>query len=402
MPRYVEPKSELAFRNAKTGPKPYLLSDGQGLSLRIRPNGVKTWLLRYRRPGTGKENFLSLGPYPDITLTEARRRAATARDLVREGTDPVEQRRADVAARKRAADGAFHLVASAWLEFKRKEWADETYRKAEFVLREYLTPALRNKSISTLSTAQVKPVLETIAAKAPNLASKARQYVGGIVSYAIHNELREDGLPLALRGVLPRHKKGHIPAITKPADIGPLVKAINAYSSPITRAALKLAMLTGLRPGVIASAPRSEIDLDAAEWHIPGERMKMQHDHIVPLPRQAIVVLNELKAITGDSVYVFPSPAKQKTPHLHRDALSKALRDMGFQGKHATHGFRGMLRTVGRERLGIDIDVLEAQLAHAKRGDVQKAYDRTTFDDDRRRVMQEWADYVDSCVWGKK
>jgi len=124
--------------------------------------------------------------------------------------------------------------------------------------------------------------------------------------------------------------------------------------------------------------------------------MKMQHDHIVPLPRQALVVLNELKAITGDSVYVFPSPAKQKTPHLHRDALSKALRDMGFQGKHATHGFRGMLRTVGRERLGIDIDVLEAQLAHAKRGNVQKAYDRTTFDDDRRRVMQEWADYVDT------
>jgi integrase len=312
MPRYVEPKSELAFRNAKTGPKPYLLPDGQGLSLRTRPNGAKTWLLRYRRPGIGKENFLTLGPYPDVGLTEARRRADTARDLVREGIDPVEQRRADIAARKRAADGAFHLVAKAWLEFKRKEWADETYCKAEFVLRVYLTPALRNKSISTLSTAQVKPILETIAAKAPNLASKARQYVGGIVSYAIHNNLREDGLPLALRGVLPRHKKGHIPAITKPADIGPLVKAINAYSSPITRAALKLAMLAGLRPGVIASAPRSEIDLDAAEWHIPGERMKMRHDHIVPPPRQALVVLNELKAITGDSAYIFPSPTDRK------------------------------------------------------------------------------------------
>ncbi|MEA3097274.1 Arm DNA-binding domain-containing protein [Caballeronia mineralivorans] len=113
MPRYVAPKSELAFRNAKTRPKPYHLSDGQGLSLRIRPNGAKTWLFRYRRPGTGKENFLSLGPYPDVTLTEARRRAATARDLVREGNDPVEQRPADVAARKRTTDSAFHLVANA-------------------------------------------------------------------------------------------------------------------------------------------------------------------------------------------------------------------------------------------------------------------------------------------------
>jgi len=202
-----------------------------------------------------------------------------------------------------------------------------------------------------------------------------------------------------LRGVVPRYKKGHIPAITKPAEIGPLARAINEYRSPITRAALKLAMYTGLRPGVIASVPWSEINLHAAEWHIPGERMKMRHDHIVPLPRQALAVLNELKLIVDvdDSPYVFPSPARQKTPHLHRDALSKALRDMGFKGKHATHGFRDMLRTVGRERLGMDIDVLEAQLAHAKRGDVQKAYDRTTFDDDRRRVMQEWADYIDSC-----
>jgi integrase len=154
-------------------------------------------------------------------------------------------------------------------------------------------------------------------------------------------------------------------------------------------------MLTGLRPGVVASAPWDEVNLETGEWHVAAERMKMRHDHIVPLPKQAIAVLNEVQLLTGKGHYVFPSPARQKTPHLHRDALSKALREMGFQGKHATHGFRGMLRTVGRERLGMDIDVLEAQLAHAKRGDVQKAYDRTTFDDDRRRVMQEWADYID-------
>ncbi|SIT46467.1 Putative CP4-like integrase (fragment) [Paraburkholderia ribeironis] len=154
-------------------------------------------------------------------------------------------------------------------------------------------------------------------------------------------------------------------------------------------------MLTGLRPGVVAAAPWQEIDLDTAEWHIAACRMKMNHDHIVPLPRQVVALLNELQALTGRGDYVFPSPAKQKTPHVHRDALSKALREKGFRGKHATHGFRGMLRTVGRERLGIDIDVLEAQLAHAKRGEVQQAYDRTTFDDDRCRVMQEWADYID-------
>jgi integrase len=395
MPKRVEPKSEVVFRVAKPRERPYLLTDGNGLALRVWPDGSKTWLLRYRRPSTGKENFLSLGPYPDITLVDARRSATTARNLVREGIDPVAYRQAESIARKRVAEGAFHLVAQRWLDFKRKEWADETYRKAEFVVREYLTPALRNKPISTLATPEVKPVLEAIASHAPNLATKARQYVGGIVTYAVQNGLRADGGALILRGVVPRHRNGHIPAITRPADIGPLALAIDAYRSPITRAALKLTMLTGLRPSVVAAVPWTEVNLETAEWHVAAERMKMRHDHIVPLPKQAITILNELQSLTGKVHYVFPSPARQKTPHLHRDALSKALREMGFQGKHATHGFRGMLRTVGRERLGVDIDVLEAQLAHAKRGDVQKAYDRTTFDDDRRRVMQEWADYID-------
>ncbi|WP_262419796.1 tyrosine-type recombinase/integrase [Paraburkholderia sp. 31.1] len=157
-------------------------------------------------------------------------------------------------------------------------------------------------------------------------------------------------------------------------------------------------MLTGLRPGVVAAVPWDEVNLKTRECHVAAERMKMRHDHIVPLPTRAIAALNGLQALTGKGHYVFPSPARQKTPHLHRDPLSKALREMGFQGKHAAHGFRGMLRTVGRERLGIDIDVLAAQLAHAKRGDVQKAYDRTTSDDDRRRVMQEWADYIDRLL----
>jgi hypothetical protein len=135
MPRRVEPKSELVFRSARSRARPYLIADGNGLALRVRPNGARTWLFRYRRPGTGKETFLSLGPYPDVTLNDARLSAATARSLVREGTDPVEHRRAEFAARRRVAEGAFSLVAQRWLDFKRKEWADETYRKAEFVVR---------------------------------------------------------------------------------------------------------------------------------------------------------------------------------------------------------------------------------------------------------------------------
>jgi integrase len=154
-------------------------------------------------------------------------------------------------------------------------------------------------------------------------------------------------------------------------------------------------MLTAMRPGIVASARWDEIDLDNAEWAVPADKMKTRHEHIVPLPRQALELLRAMKVYRVNE-YVFPPLARQKTPHLHRDALSAALRRMGFQGRHATHGFRARLRTMARERLAVDLDVLEAQLAHAKRGEVQKAYDRTTFDDKRRRVMQAWADYLDT------
>ena len=172
MPRRVEPTSGLVFRTAKARAPCYLLVDGNGLALRAQPNGTKTWLFRYRRPGTGRENFLSLGPSPSISLFDARRSATTARSLVREGTDPVEHRRAETIARKRTAEGAFHLVAQRWLDFKRKEWVDDTYRKAQFVVREYPTPALRDKPVSTLAAPEVKPVLEAIAPTRPTSRPK--------------------------------------------------------------------------------------------------------------------------------------------------------------------------------------------------------------------------------------
>lgn len=224
--------------------------------------------------------------------------------------------------------------------------------------------------------------------------------MGGIVTYAIHEGLRDEGRFLSLRGAMPKHEKGNIPAATDPRVIIELLHAVDEYPTKVVRAALKLAMFTAMRPGIVASARWADIDLNTAEWSVPGPMMKMKHAHIVPLPRQAIAVLHEMMQLTTDQEYVFPPLAKQKTDLIHREAMSKALRNMGFKGRHSTHGFRGMLRTVARERLGVDSDVLEAQLAHAKKGDVQKAYDRTTFNDERRRVMQAWADYLDNLRIG--
>ena len=397
MPRLAAQQPDRVFKSAQPREKAYLLTDGQGLALRIQPNGSKSWLFRYRRPITRKETFIGLGRYPDVSLAEARVKASRFRNKLHDGIDPGEERITNLREQRLRS---FEAVAAAWLEFKRKGWASETHRKAEYVVNEYLIPKLRGKPIASLGTPDAAAALTFVAASSSNLAEKARQYLGGIIRYAIQQGLREDGRNLSLTGVLAPYTKGHIPAITKESGIGPLAHAIANYESDVTRCALTLTMLTAQRPGTIVGARWEDVDLEAAEWHIPAEQMKTKHAHIVPLPSQAIAMLVSLKEKTGSGDYLFPALSKQKTPHLHRDSLSKALRAMGFQGEHAAHGFRGMLRTVGRERLNIDIDVLEAQLAHAKKGDVQKAYDRTTFNEQRRLVMQAWADRIDKMREG--
>lgn len=385
--------TEVKIKALKPKAKLYRVADAGGLCIEVTPSGSKLWRYRYRFGGRAK--MLALGRWNETTLEEARDRHRDARKLLANGSDPVDVRRDTVDAQERKERAKFPTIAAEWLAYKEKRVGTETYRKAKLVTEGDLIPALKQHSIATLRTKDVTAVLDKIAQRAPNLAVKARQYLGGIVTYAIQQGLRDDGLLLSLRGTVPTYDKGHIPAITRPAELRTLLLAIDGYSSRTTRYALLLASLTAMRPAIVASAEWAHIDLDAAEWHVPGGMMKMRNDHIVPLPRQAVALLREMRG-NDPGKYVFPSPARQTTPHLHRDAMSKALRDMGFQGKHATHGFRGTLRTMARERLNVDIDVLEAQLAHAKKGDVQKAYDRTTFGEQRRKVMQTWADYLDN------
>jgi len=207
--------------------------------------------------------------------------------------------------------------------------------------------------------------------------------------------------------MLPKFRTGHMPAVTDDEKtLGEIMRAIHDYPNRVVRAALILVSLTVMRPGVAASARWSEMDLDAGEWKIPGKnpdgtnRMKTGEDFTTSLPEQALVILREMRERTDGSEYVFPPQGRQNSPHLSRDALSKALRDLGFQGKHTPHGNRASLRTLGRERLEIDVDVLEAQLAHAPKDEVEAAYARVKFREKRREVMQAWADYLDGLKAG--
>jgi integrase len=414
MPKIAKQLSALAADKARPRAAPYTLASGGGLFLLVLPSGGKQWLVRYRLED-GRRSKVVIGAYPDLSVAGAHVKADQVRQAARAGDNipsmrseararAQSQTEAELAARVVAEDARRHsfiVVSDAWLATRKAGWADETYRKARYVVRQYLQPAIGGLDVRTMRTRDVTEPLREIAASAPSLARKAVQYLNGVVDHCILEGMRDDDQVLRLRGVLPSHRGGHVPAITREQDIGALMRAILGYEGVAVRSALLLAAWTALRPGVIASARWGEIDLERAEWHIPGmnadgtRRMKTGHDHLVSLPRQAVVMLRDMQQYTGGAEYVFPAVGKMRNAHLHRDALSRALRLMGFAGVHSTHGFRAMLRTVARERLRVDFDVLEAQLAHAKRDAIQAAYDRTQFDDERRATMQRWADYLE-------
>ena len=422
MPRLSATLTDLQLRRAQPADKPYFLPDGNGLVLWVSPAGLKAWRVRYRLPDGSRPAPATIGHYPDVSLSEARIKAIEIQRAAKQGRATAGIRKAkqeaktaveaeqEAAAQERAEIERVSLraVSGRWMAEKRPTWAPETYRKARLVVESYLVPKIGDLDLRVMETKDVRPLLVEMAKETPQLARKARQYVASIVEHAINEGLRPDDSRLRLDRILPTYRSGHMPAVTDDASkLGDVMRAIDAHENRVVRAALILAALTAMRSGVVASARWEEIDLDACEWRVPGKnpdgthRMKTGQDYSTSLPEQARMVLREMHERNMGSEYVFPPQARQKSPHLSRDALSKALRDMGFQGEHTTHGFRASLRTLGRERLGIDVDVLEAQLAHAPKDQVEAAYARVKFREKRQEVMQAWADYLDQLRNGQ-
>lgn len=392
MPKKIMNLTDVQIRAAKPGETKY---DGKGLELIVDANGNKRWALRYRRPD-GRRNMIGLGSYPDVSASIARIQAEEIQQRLRQGIDPVEHKKSEKQKQETAIRGTFKAIADDWYNHKAKGWAKETARKAREIMDDSLFPRLAKKSIADISSADVKLVLIEIHERAPRLAVKARQYCNQIIGYAIQEGLREDGRELSLKGALPKSIKGHYAAVTKPNDLPVLLKAIEGINSIHSKVALLVCLYTATRPGVVAGMRWDELNLADREWHIPANRMKMGNDHITPLPGQLISMLNELQKLSYESPFVFPGFRDPIRQHMHRDSLSKVLRENGMRGKTVAHGFRATFRTIARERLRIDPDVLEAQIAHAKKGEVQAAYDRTQFLDERHKLIQQWADYIDA------
>lgn len=387
--------SEFALKSAKSREKPYRLADGDGLHLLVQPNGTKLWQLRYRF--LEKENILSFGKYPAVTLADARRKRDSAKRLLADGTDPAEQRRQDKIAAVTAARTTFGLIAEEYIERMEKSGAAEaTLAKKRWLLEDLANP-LSNRPIKAITPAEILDFLRRIEKSGRReTARRLRGVIGSVFRLAIVT-LRADADPtLSLRGALLAPKvRGHA-AITDEKEFGSLLAAIDEYHGwPTLQLALKFLALTCVRPGEVRGALRTEFDLQRAVWRIPAGRTKMRHPHDVPLSRQALAVLEEAWPLSELSELVFPSIRSPKQL-LSENAMNAAMRRMGYTKEDMTaHGFRSSFSSIMNER-GYDPDVIEAALAHRDSNAIRRTYNRTTYWEQRVKLMQEWADLLDS------
>lgn len=402
MPKRILPLSDLQVKNAKPKDKDYKLSDGHGLHLLVTPTGGKLWRFQYRYGG--KQKLLSFGAYPSISLSDARQRREDAKKLLSNGVDPGEVRKAQRAATVAETENSFEVVAREWHNKFSGSWspshAETTLRRIELDA----FPVLGAKPIGEIKATELLTMLRRIESRgALETAHRVRTICGQVFRYAVATGRAERDPAADLKGALPPYKKGHLAAITDPKDVAPLLRAIDDYKgSFVVKCALQLAPLFFVRPGELRQAEWSEFDLENAEWNIPAARMKMKVAHLVPLSSQALDVLRELQTLTGRSKYLFPCHRSFVRP-MSNNAINAALRRMGFEKDEMTgHGFRAMARTILDEVLQVRPDFIEHQLAHAVRDPNGRAYNRTAHLAERKKMMQQWADYLDRLKSGAK
>lgn len=403
MPKRIPELSPSAVANAKPQGKPYRLTDGAGLFLLVQPTGAKWWRWKYRRPDTGKENTLSLGTFPDVSLRKARDKRDAARKLVADGFDPSAQRQEAKAAKNAAAETAgdtFEALARAWMA--RQDVAEVTANKSRWILETFLFPEIGDTPIAEVTPRALLDALRKVEATGRlETAKRAKIKAGQVFRWAILEGMAEADPTASLRGALKPPKNKHHASITDPAKMGELLRAIEGFTGqPVTLAALKLAPLVFVRPGELRMAEWGEIDMEGAVWRIPAERMKMKAAHIVPLSSQAVAILRDLYPLTGAGRYVFPSIRSASRP-MSENTVNAALRRLGYGTDEMTgHGFRSMAASRLNE-MGWNADAIERQLAHAESNKVREAYTHAAqYLEERTRMMQAWADYLDGLRTG--
>ena len=390
--------TDAKLRTLKPKAKLYRIADAGGLCIEAHPNGSRRWRWRYRF--ARKAKMLSLGVYPEVSLVEARRRRDKARETLAAGIDPSAQRKLHKLIAHVAADNAFEPVAREWLA-GRGNLADTTRVKLHWLLESFAFPWVGTRPIGEITAPELLAVLRRVESLGKlETTQRLKRVCGQIFRYAVATGRAERDPSADLRGVLKTGKVRHRASITEPLKVGELLRAMDSFSgSLVVACALKFAPLVFVRPGELRKAEWAEFDLDAGEWRIPAERMKMREQHLVPLSAQAVAILRELHPLTGSHRYVFPSIRSMARP-MSENTITVALRRLGYTGDEMTgHGFRSMASTLLHEQ-GWPSDVIERQLAHAERNKVKAAYNYAEHLPQRRKMMQQWADYLDTLKQG--
>lgn len=394
------PLNEMKIRNAKPKEKFYKIADGDGLYLHVAETGGKLWRFRYRF--AGKEKLLALGSYPEISLLDARQRRDEARRQLAHSVDPGAVRKALKQAKTEETE-TFEVIAREWHNKRMHTLKESHSSRVLSRLEKNVFPHLGPRPITQIKAPELLSVLRRLEARGIlHTAHTIRGICGQIFRYAVATGRAEHDPSADLRGALASAKTINRAAITDPVRVGELLRAIDCYrGSFIVQCALKLAPLTFVRPGELRHGEWIEMDLEKAEWNIPGKKMKTGQPHLVPLSKQAVNVLIELKKLTGAGRYVLPGRTSNRP--MSDNAILAALRNMGYAKEEMSgHGFRAMARTILDEVLQVRPDLIEHQLAHAVRDPLGRAYNRTQHLEDRRRMMQTWADYLDGLRAGAK
>lgn len=394
MSRQTNKLSATAVRTAKPGEKVYRLADGGGLYLEIATTGSKYWRMKYRF--AGKEKRLAIGVYPEVSLVAAREARDEAKRLLAQNIDPSTAKRIARQHGEQAAANTFKTVAVEWLEkVHQHEVVPAHYQRNKRRLERDAFPIIGKRPISEITPPELLDCLRRIEARGHiDTAHRVKTLCGQVFRYGISTGRVERDPTPDLRGALRPNKAKHYAALTDPKEVAELLSVIDGYGGqPTTIAALKLAPLVFTRPGELRQARWEDIDLEEATWSFQASKTDLPH--IVPLATQAVAILRDLHGLTGRSEYVFPGIRTSKRP-MSNNTINAALKTLGFKDKMTGHGFRAMARTILAERLNYPEHYIEQQLAHKVKDSNGRAYNRTTHLDQRREMLQSWADYLDA------
>lgn len=398
MGRTTTPLTNTQIQQAKPSAKEYNLADGQGLMLRVKPNGTKLWLFNYYRPHTKKRANISFGSYPDITLAQARTSRSEAKELLSKDIDPKEHREQTARQEELAHNATFEKVAAQFHEIKKTTVSSDHANKIWNSLEVHIFPSIGKMPIHKLDAPTALKAIAHISNKSPETGKRLSQRINAVMTYALNTGLIEHNPLSGISSALKRPEKTKMPSIP-PSQLPQFMQRVStANIKLVTRFLIEWQLHTMVRPSEAAGATWSEIDLEKQQWLIPAARMKKKRDHAVPLTSQTLSLLEAIRPITGNSEYIFPSHGSPRKP-TNSSTANMAIKRMGYHGKLVAHGMRSIASTALNEQ-GFDPDVIESCLAHVDKNESRAAYNRTDYFERRKTVMCWWSNYIEQAATG--